>query len=392
MTRVSSSDWPWPRQTWFLRGPLLSAIVTLAAVAALVTELSVMLIAGDETLGYVGIGLSAVGLLVIFRARWLGLMLTTAGGIASILFADEYIGVWTVTVFATFLFARQGRFVIPAVALTSLTMYFALVLREDGQFDAPVALVAATFCVAAGAAGSAVRLQTDSWNAARQHARDLAAAQASELQRAVTDERLRIARDLHDVIGHELAVVNVNVGVAEISLPDHSDASREALRSARLGLQRTLQETQQILNLLRRTDGDSAHRVELAVVEHIPAMVERVRRAGTPVASDIASPLPVLTADVSAAAYRIVQEALTNAAKHGSGRTRLTMKAIPGWLVIDVTNDAGGRPSHGSSARPGYGLVGVRERTQAAGGVLRVTRTDGAFVLHVELPTKEARG
>ncbi|GAA2971480.1 histidine kinase [Microbacterium terrae] len=385
---TSSSGWTWPRQSWFLRGPLLSTIAMVAAVAALATELTVMLIAAEESWGYLGIGLSAIGLLVIFRARWVGLSLTTAGGIASALFADEYIGVWTVTVFATFIFARQGRHVLPAVTVSASSLYLALVLREGGDFDAAGALIAATFCVAAGAAGSAVRLQTESWDAARQRAEDLAMAQAAQLQQAVTDERLRIARDLHDVVGHELAVVNVNVGVAEISLPENSDASRAALRSAREGLQRTLQETQQILDLLRRTNDENEHRVELPLAEHIPSMVERLRIAGSVVETEIVSPLPSLDAEVSAAAYRIVQEALTNAGKYGTGPARLTVVATDGWLDIDVVNAIRRDDPSVNSERDGYGLVGVRERTQAAGGELTVFQTDDTFRLHVELPTK----
>lgn len=378
----------WPKQTWFLRGPLLSTVMVITSIAALSTELSVMLIGGEQSLGYVGVGMSALGLLVIFRARWVGLALTTAGGVASALFATEYVGIWTVTVFAMFLFARQGPHVLWAMAGTVMALYLALVARMDYQFDAPVALVAATFIVAAAAAGSAVRLQTDSWDAARRHAMDLASAQAIELQQAVTAERLRIARDLHDIVGHELAVVNVNVGVAEVSLPAEADGARRALQAAREGLQRTLQETQQILVLLRAVDTDPADRLELALVEHIPSLVERVRAAGVVVVAQIAEELPLLEADTSAAAYRTVQESLTNAGKYGTGAVQLSVRVEGPRLIIDVANPTGA-PRHADNAqRVGYGLVGMRERIQAAGGSIGISQSVDTFAVHVELPTK----
>ncbi|MHC9043221.1 sensor histidine kinase [Microbacterium saperdae] len=376
----------WPTQSWFLRGPLLSTVMMIASIAALITELTVMLIAGEESLGYLGLGLSAFGLLVIFRARWVGLALTTAGGVASALFATEYVGVWTVTVFAMFLFARQGRHVLWAMAGAASALYLALVAREAGQFDAPVALVAATFVVAAAAAGSAVRLQTDSWDAARQRAVDLASAQAVALRQAVTDERLRIARDLHDVVGHELAVVNINVGVAEVSLPSGADGARRALQAAREGLQRTLQETQQILDLLRAVDTKPDYRSELALVEHIPSLVERVTAAGGTIVARVAEDLPALDAEVSAAAYRIVQEALTNAEKYGTGVVQLTVRVEDSRLLIDVSNPS--RPSIDTAPRAGYGIVGMRERTQAAGGNIEISQSEDTFAVHLKLPTK----
>jgi signal transduction histidine kinase len=385
---LAASAAEWPKQSWFLRGPLLSTVMVIISVTALITELMVMLIAGEESLGYLGLGLSGFGLLVIFRARWVGLALTTAGGVACALFATEYVGIWTVTVFAMFLFARQGPHVPWAMAGTTSALYLALVVREDLQFDAPVALVAATFIVAAAAAGSAVRLQTESWDAARHQAMDLAAAQAVELRQAVTAERLRIARDLHDVVGHELAVVNINVGVAEVSLPSGADGTRAALQAAREGLQRTLQEMQLILDLLRAADTDSEDRSELALVEHIPSLVERVTAAGGTIVARIAQDLPPLDADVSAAAYRITQEALTNAEKYGTGTVHLTVRVVGSLLLLDITNPSGPRRPSDPTRRVGYGLVGMRERTQASGGSIEISQTEDTFAVHVELPTK----
>ncbi|MFD4420968.1 sensor histidine kinase [Agromyces sp. NPDC058484] len=384
----ASADVAWPKQSWFLRGPLLSTVMVIISIGALVTEFSVMALGGETAIGFVGLLLSALGLLVIFRARWVGLALMTVGAGVNMLFASEYIGIWTVTVFGMFLFARQGRHVLPTATAVAAFLYFVLSAREDGQVDSPIALIAATSCLAAAAAGSVVRLQTESWDAARHRAADLAAAQAVELRQAVNDERLRIARDLHDVVGHELAVVNINVGVAEVSLPSEADDARRALQSAREGLQRTLHETQQILDLLRATDAESDQRTELPRVEHIPSLVDRVNTTGVQVEASIEDDLPALDADVSAAAYRIVQEALTNAERHGVAPVRLTIGSTGASLVIDVVNQVAAAAATESSARAGYGLVGMRERTQSAGGTIEIARTEHEFGVHVELPTK----
>lgn len=375
----------WPKQSWFLRGPLLSSIAMIAAAAALATELSIMLIAREVSLGYLGIALSALGIAVIFRSRWVALASTTAGSVISALFATEYVGIWTVSVFAMFLFARQGGRVVPAAAVSTATIYGVLVTRT-GEVDSPDALVAATFCVAAAAAGSVVRLQAESWNAARRRAHELAAAQVVELQQAVKDERLRIARDLHDVVGHELAVVNINVGVAEVSLPTGATAAENALHAAREGLQRTLQETQKILDLLRDEGSEPGERSELALVEHLPSLVARIADAGGRIDSHIDAALPELDVDVSAAAYRIVQEALTNAGKYGSGPARVSVRSSAARVIIDVENE---RSSVGRTGpRVGYGLVGMRERAETAGGSIRITDVGDTFRVHVELPTK----
>ncbi|MCC4908389.1 sensor histidine kinase [Microbacterium sp. cx-59] len=379
-------DVEWPRQPWFLRGPLLNIILMGAAIAALVTEFSIMLISREWSFGYVGLLLSGMGLLVLFRARWVGLALTTAGSAVCALLAVEFVGVWTVTVFAMFLFAKQAGRVLLAAGMSAAVLYIVLVIRDGGDFESPPALVAATFCVAAAAAGSVIRLQSESWDAARQRAADLAATQAGELRRAVTDERMRIARDLHDIIGHELAVVNINVGVAEISLPAEADGARAALTSAREGLQRTLQETQQILDLLRDAGGDTDRRSELALVEYIPALVERMANAGAPIDAHVAGDLPELDADVSSAAYRIVQEALTNAGKYGTGAARVAVTSQGDRVIIDVENSRAA-VAFAADARTGYGLVGMRERAHSAGGTIEITQTGMRFRVHVELPT-----
>ncbi len=381
-------DVGWPKQSWFVRGPLLSSIAVIASIAALATELCVMLIGSAPPIGFLGLALSALGVLFIFRARWLGLALTTAGGIASALFGEEYVGIWTVTVFTMFLFARQGRHAAPASAVAATSLYIALTIREGGNLESPVALVAATFCLAAAAAGSAVRLQTETWDAARQRAIDLAAAQAGEVRQAISDERLRIARDLHDGIGHELAVVNVNISVAEVSMPAESTASLSALTAAREGIQRALHETQQILDLLRTSDDATEVRTELARVENIAALVARLNAAGAQVEASIDDVLPELEQDGSAAAYRIAQEVLTNAGKYGSGPVHLTVTRAGDRLVIDATNPT---VATASSPRPnGYGIVGMRERAQSVGGSIEVSHAAQTFRVHVEVPAKGA--
>lgn len=387
-TTGALTDPRWPAQSWFQRPRSLSLVVLACAIAAVITELTLMLLVGERPAGYVSIVLSATGLLVVVRHRWLSIALTTAGAVISALFATEYIGVWTVVVFSIFLCALQARHAVPAALVAALALYLALVYRAGGDFGAPSALVAPTFCIAAVAAGSAVRLQAEFWEAARRRAQEIEASQAVELRRAVSDERRRIARDLHDVMGHELAIVNINVGVAEVSIPSKPAQARRALHSAREGLQRTLRETQYILELLHDAPDAPNGRAEMPSLEHVPTLVARMSAAGAPVRAHVEGDLPELDATVSAAAYRIVQEALTNAGKHGTGPADLTIRAAGAGLTIEVRNPyLSGRPRPVPDRR-GYGLVGMRERAHAAGGTIEISHSENTFTVRVELPAR----
>jgi signal transduction histidine kinase len=208
----------------------------------------------------------------------------------------------------------------------------------------------------------------------------------AEARRRVTEERLRIARDLHDSIGHHLALINVQAGVSGHVLTGQPAPVRETFDQIRQRSRAALDELKDTVGLLRQP-GDPAAPVEPAVglagLDDLVAAFERsglrIDRAGAP-----GGPLPWAT-DLTA--YRIVQESLTNVCKHvGATGVRLSLRQEAGTLTVIVEND--GPPALGTPAPAGaHGIVGMRERVAAIGGTLLAgPRPAGGFRVSAVLP------
>jgi signal transduction histidine kinase len=222
-----------------------------------------------------------------------------------------------------------------------------------------------------------------------QRASDLVAAEKLEGERSLVEERLRIARDLHDLVGHEVAVVNMHLGVAEVSLPIGAERAGVALAAARVAVQSVLTETQQILVLLRRADGESGTSDPAPGPEQLAVLVASFQGIGLDVEADLRLLAEsTLTPAVGLTLYRVVQETLTNAHRYGDGATRLSLTSAPGGLVVTVTNLRSSDPQR-LSTRRGYGLLGMRERVTAVGGQLQVTSDEETFRVSAVLPTSE---
>jgi signal transduction histidine kinase len=190
-----------------------------------------------------------------------------------------------------------------------------------------------------------------------------------ETLRRVAEERLRIAREVHDVVGHGLATITLRAGVAD-RLADRDPAEvREALRAIRQVSKESLAELSALLGVLRGEDEDGApERAPRPDLRALPRLVDGLREAGMDVALELdAGEAPVVPEVVAAAGYRIVQEALTNVARHAgpdaSARVRLARR--DGMVEVEVRDD--GRGTTGP-VRPGGGLTGMRERAAALGG------------------------
>jgi signal transduction histidine kinase len=202
-----------------------------------------------------------------------------------------------------------------------------------------------------------------------------------EARRQVAEERLRIARELHDVVAHHIAVINVQAGAAAHVLKTRPEAVEPALGHIRRAADTVMKELAAVVGVLRGPD-------ELAPTEptrglaRLAELLDAFAAAGLKVEYRQHGDARELPAVVDLAAYRIVQESLTNAHKHGTGKARLAVTYTPGAVVVDVRNTAAA-PGGGT----GYGLVGMRERAAAAGGTVTAGReSDGTFAVHAELP------
>jgi signal transduction histidine kinase len=206
-----------------------------------------------------------------------------------------------------------------------------------------------------------------------------------ETRRQVVEERLRIARELHDVVAHHIAVINVQAGVATHLVRDDPAGAEAALAHVRRGASSVLDELGGILSVLR-SDDPTTPTDPLPTLDQLDRLIAGFTGVGLEVEWRTTGARRPVAPAVALAAYRIVQESLTNAHRHGRGpRVCLRVDYDLDVLTIEVLNDAvAGGPTSG---RRGHGIVGMRERVAAAGGTIDVgPTTDGRFRVAVTLP------
>ncbi|NGN70138.1 sensor histidine kinase, partial [Streptomyces sp. A7024] len=212
-----------------------------------------------------------------------------------------------------------------------------------------------------------------------------------EARRRATEERLRIARELHDVVGHNISMINVQAGAALHRLKktaDPEDTSVQALTEIKASSKETLRELRATLGVLRQVD-EAAPTAPPPGVERLEELAAGARRAGLAVTVETAGAPRPLPAEVDLAAYRIVQESLTNVTRHARGATTATIRLRygPDELDLSVTDD--GRGPAGYAEGTGSGVTGMRERARLLGGQLTAgPRPDGGpgFVVEATLP------
>jgi signal transduction histidine kinase len=242
--------------------------------------------------------------------------------------------------------------------------------------------------LAAGAVGAYVAARRHWLAAESDRAARAEQALEEETRRRVDAERMRIARELHDVVAHSMAMINVQATAAGMQLATDPASAAEAIQAIRRASKSGLRELRTILEVLRQVDGGSPTVPDLRA---IAALVEATSAAGTPTTLESAGPPVTLPPPVTLAAYRIVQESLTNVVRH-AGRVAATvcLRQDGGYLYVDVVNDGGTTPAAFSDGT-GAGLAGMRERVAALGGTLDAgPRTCGGFAVHARLPVAAA--
>jgi signal transduction histidine kinase len=202
---------------------------------------------------------------------------------------------------------------------------------------------------------------------------------------AVAEERARIARELHDLVAHNVSVMVVQAGVERHALGEGQDSTRDALSSIEQAGRQALVEARRLLGMLRR-NGDHEELEPQPSVDQIEFLVEQVERAGLPVTLGIEGERVALPPGVDLCAYRIVQEGLTNVLKHaGPARAEVLLRYAGQALDVEVRDDGRG-PAEGS-VTPGHGLIGMRERVAVCGGRLDTgPRAGGGFEIRAHLP------
>ena len=253
-------------------------------------------------------------------------------------------------------------------------------------------VVAALFVSwAAGALllGGSVRGRRAERAALEERARHLAETREEEARRRVAEERVRIARDLHDSVAHSLASISVQAGVGAHVLDERPEDARAALLAVKRASGDALAELRATLSMLRSSE--AASREPAAGLDLLPSLVETSRAAGLPVEVAIEGEARPLPPAVDAAAFRIVQESLTNVIRHaGPARATVAVRHSEGAVEIEVTDDGrGGSSGNGGTDRGGggHGLAGMRERVVLLGGELFAgSRRSGGYVVRARLP------
>ncbi|MFI5935381.1 histidine kinase [Actinoplanes sp. NPDC051494] len=238
----------------------------------------------------------------------------------------------------------------------------------------------------AAAVGDAVRSHRAYIREVEDRAQRAEQTRDEEARRRVMDERVRIARELHDVVAHHIAVISVQAGAAAHVLERRPDQVGPVLAHIREASDTVLREIQSVVGVLRNED-EAESTEPTPGMARLPELLSGLEQAGFSVRPQQRGRPRELPALVDLAAYRIVQEAVTNAHKHGCGPIRLLVEYAPAGVVIEVTNEI--RPAPVSPGS-GYGLLGMRERAASAGGdVTTGPLGDGRFRVHAVLPAAD---
>lgn len=287
-----------------------------------------------------------------------------------------------------------------AIAVTGVVGFASLGTAIGDHSDPTVVGVVATagWVGALAGAGEALRAARDRRHASQQ-------SQAETIQRQVAEERLRIARDLHDVIAHNMSLINLRAGVALHLADDADPAVRDALATIKAASKDALVEVRSILGVLRQVDdprlaaaagreaeaagADPAPRQPTPGLADMAQLVTAASDAGIDVSTHvhIDAPVPMPT---QVAAYRIVQESLTNVARHARPpAATLSVVTVDDTLRIEVSNSTSERHSQMGTPgrRSGNGLTGMRERAMSVGGTVTAgPRLAGGFTVTAHLP------
>lgn len=375
---------------------LLDAAVLLAAGAIIAVGVTLRADPSTRPLA-LALGLAAATALVL-RRRAPTAALAISGGLVLALFAVDYA-------------AGSVAVIAPAIALYSLAL-----TRGGVQLAAAVVAAAAAVAVAdlflAGHHANALTLQTaahvalvavpvlaaEALRNRRAYVRlllerlELAErTREEEAQRRAEQERLRIARDLHDVAAHTLTTINVQAGVAAHLLDRDPNHARDALATIETASHEALDELRAIVGVLRQPGNGSAPLEPAPDLAAVGALIEQARGTGLRVSFEVAGEQPQRIPEaVQLAAFRILQESLTNARRHAPGAAaHVNLAYGPDRIRLAIENEAGSTGS-GNGVPAGVGILGMRERATALGGTLVAQRSGERFRVVAELPYRRS--
>jgi signal transduction histidine kinase len=294
-----------------------------------------------------------------------------AGAFQTILASDPG-SLWSLVVLVIAMYSCAAHYREGAAAICGVVLVVALLIEERIDNGVDYLFIALLFG-GTWLLGRASRL----W---RTRVRRVEQEQEQLARLAVAEERVRIARDLHDIIAHSLSVITVQADAAEAALDHDPERARQPLTAITATARASINEIRDVVQVLRSDDAEPRHTPGLSAA---PELIADARRAGLELEASLADTAGLPTV-VDAAGYRILQEALTNATRHARGATaRVVVARDAESLTIEVVNGPGTSTQRGG----GMGLLGMRERALAVGGTLETEAgVDGGFRLLARLP------
>ncbi|WP_277960064.1 sensor histidine kinase [Frigoribacterium faeni] len=384
--RRREPPYPRPRVPWWLGDTLAAALVVGAAFAPFP-------VAGFRPTGVLAVAvvLAPVVLLPFRRRRPVPVLAAIVGlfGIAALLgtLAPGVVLATGIAVFAVAARTPRRRTIVVTVATVLAVALLGLLGVGGRVVDLPV--VQFTLLVAfAAAAGDASRSRREYIEAVTERAERAERTREAEASRRVAEERLRIARDLHDAVAHQISVISLNAGVASSAIETRPEKAVTALATIRRASRTVLGEIGDLLEVLRAGDSERVASPQPGLAR-LDELVAGFADAGLVVSTRVEGPLAAVTGAVDLVAYRVVQEGLTNAGKHGAEHRAHVLIAVDEHEVsVVVTNPvpASKDAPEAVDVRGGYGLLGLRERVASVRGVVETGPTPGGFRLAAVLP------
>ncbi|MFF1440062.1 sensor histidine kinase [Streptomyces sp. NPDC058295] len=400
---------PRPRGRWWRETAITATAFALCLLGGAVQDDGSRLSPPTAAAYVIAVGTCTV-LPLRHRAPLTAMAVTTAGGVLGpplgLLLSPLIVAPAVITAYSYSLTARTERRAVSAVLLISAALLVAsapLFGALSWQDASRVAAVAA-FPLVAGVLGHSAQNRRAYLAAVEERARRAEESRDSEARRRVAEERVRIARELHDLVAHQITLANAQATVAAHLFDTRPEQTRKSLKELVETTGHALDELRATVGLLRQS-GDAPTPSEPAPgLSRLPTLVESFRRAGLEVSVHQEGTDRPLPPGVDLTAYRIVQEALTNVTKHaGTATARVRLAWKRDRLAITVADDGGGArttstPPAGPSAStaverpPGYGLIGMRERATAVGGELSAASPpEGGFLVSAQLPLPPAK-
>jgi signal transduction histidine kinase len=265
-------------------------------------------------------------------------------------------------------YAKRRHSGLAALLIVGL-LVAAVVFAFSSGFRGAIEIVSAFVLLAAAAfLGDTARSRREYIAEVEQRALAAEQAREEETLRRIDEERIGIAREVHDIVAHSLSIVAVQAGAAETLIDDDPERARESIVNIRTTSKEALGELRSMLDVLRTGSGD-APTSPSADLTQLGQLIEPVRESGLAVDLDVQGDVSLVPAYASVSAYRIVQESLTNAVRHAHAQNvTVAVQASAAQLAIEITDDGRGVDSSSADDDSGHGVRGMGERIEALGG------------------------